>query len=125
MQGDLGLSPLGNPVSNAGMMPRVLTNLFNLLNSTSSDFSVKISYVELYNEEMKDLLSSESSESSSTTSDRPASSLKIYDDASKKSVYIHGIEEIPVKDATAAIALLKMGSERRQVAATKFNDHSR
>jgi kinesin family protein 11 len=122
MQGDLNLSPLGNPVANAGMMPRVLTNLYHHLETSGTDFSVKVSYVELYNEELRDLLAYEPSEISDTAE---AANLRIYEDTGKRGVYIQGIEEILVKDAAAAIRILTQGSYRRQVAATKFNDHSR
>jgi kinesin family protein 11 len=36
--------------------------------------------------------------------------LKIFDDASKKGVFIQGLGEIPVKDAADALALLTKGS---------------
>lgn len=123
MQGDLNLSPLGNPVANAGIMPRVITNLYNKLETTAADFSVKISYVELYNEELRDLLSHESNEDQLSNSE--AATLRIYDDAGKRGIFIQGLEEVLVKDAASAIKILAQGSHRRQVAATKFNDHSR
>jgi kinesin family protein 11 len=134
MQGDLTPTPLGNPSANAGMIPRVLFRLFHHLESTAADFSVKISYVELYNEELRDLLATELSAPTGTTqpmgmgkdSSAPKASegLKIFDDASKHGVFIQGLEEIAVKDSADALALLTKGSERRQIAATKFNDHS-
>lgn len=123
MQGDLNLSPLGNPVANAGMMPRVITNLYHKLETTGADFSVKISFVELYNEELRDLLVSDDNDGYGNDSESVA--LKIYDDAGKRGVFIQGVEEILVKDAASAIKILSQGSNRRQVAATKFNDHSR
>ncbi|KAJ7774850.1 P-loop containing nucleoside triphosphate hydrolase protein [Mycena metata] len=134
MQGDLTPTPLGNPSANAGMIPRVLFRLFHHLESTASDFSVKISYVELYNEELRDLLATELSAPTGSTqpmgmgkdnsAPKAPEGLKIFDDASKHGVFIQGLEEIAVKDSADALALLTKGSERRQVAATKFNDHS-
>ncbi|EGN95950.1 hypothetical protein SERLA73DRAFT_170393 [Serpula lacrymans var. lacrymans S7.3] len=131
MQGDLTPTPMGNPSSQAGMIPRVLFRLFHQLETSSADYSVKISFVELYNEELRDLLASDLS--APTGSIQPMGkgnsadnqgSLKIFDDASKKGVFIQGLEEMPVKDASDALALLTKGSHRRQIAATKFNDHS-
>lgn len=131
MQGDLTLSPLGNPSAQAGMIPRVLFKLFQQLESTVTDYSVKISYVELYNEELRDLLASElpapsgSAQPMGMCGPKDAQGgLKIFDDASKKGVLIQGLEEVPVKDFNDALALLDKGSQRRQIAATKFNDHS-
>ncbi|KAF8590615.1 kinesin-domain-containing protein [Ramaria rubella] len=135
MQGDLIPSHLGNPSANAGMIPRVLFKLFQHLENHVVDFSVKISFVELYNEELRDLLAPEMTTPTGTV--QPMSigsgqqaqsqsnvSLKIFDDTSKRGVIIQGLEEVSVKDTADAIALLTKGSQRRQIAATKFNDHS-
>ncbi|KAF8447950.1 P-loop containing nucleoside triphosphate hydrolase protein [Boletus edulis BED1] len=131
MQGDLSPTPMGNPSAQAGMIPRVLFRLFHQLEISAADYSVKISFVELYNEELRDLLANELSAPAGSTQPMgkggPSDSqggLKIFDDVSKKGVLIQGLEEIPVKDAADALALLTKGSHRRQIAATKFNDHS-
>ncbi|KAI8998545.1 kinesin-domain-containing protein [Trametes punicea] len=133
MQGDLSTTPMGNPSAQAGMIPRVLFKLFQHLEATSTDYSVKISYVELYNEELRDLLAPELPAPSGSNQPMgmgvqkdapPQANLKLFDDASKKGVIIQGLEETPVKNAADALALLTKGSHRRQIAATKFNDHS-
>ncbi|KAK0228559.1 kinesin 2 [Armillaria fumosa] len=131
MHGDLVPTAMGNPSVHAGMIPRVLFRLFHALETSGSDFSVKISYIELYNEELRDLLAPDFPVPSGSTqpmSKDPSKNgdggLKIFDDANKRGVFIQGIEEIFVKDSADALALLTKGSDRRQVAATKFNDHS-
>lgn len=129
MQGDLVPTAMGNPSQNAGMIPRVLFRLFHQLETSSADYSVKISYVELYNEELRDLLAADLAVPAGSVQpmgkdQQSASNLKIYDDSSKRGVFIQGLEEISVKDSAHALALLIKGSERRQIAATKFNDHS-
>ena len=133
MQGDLKTTPMGNPSSQAGMIPRVLFKLFHQLEASSTDFSVKISFVELYNEELRDLLAPELSAPSGSNQPMgmgvqreapPQANLKLFDDSSKRGVIIQGLEETPVKNVTDALALLTKGSHRRQIAATKFNDHS-
>ncbi|KAK0450884.1 kinesin 2 [Armillaria borealis] len=131
MHGDLVPTAMGNPSVHAGMIPRVLFRLFHALETSGSDFSVKISYIELYNEELRDLLAPDFPVPSGGTqpmSKDPSKNgdggLKIFDDANKRGVFIQGIEEISVKDSADALALLTKGSDRRQVAATKFNDHS-
>ena len=133
MQGDLTPTPMGNPSPNAGMIPRVLFRLFHELEKSGVDYSVKISFVELYNEELRDLLANELSPPSGNTQPMGAGvkdskgqegTLKIFDDTNKKGVFIQGLEEIAVKDCRDALALLTKGSLRRQIAATKFNDHS-
>lgn len=100
----------------AGIIPRVLYSLFQKLESDEVECSVKCSFIELYNEELRDLLSPDD-----------AVKLKIYDDSSKKShsaTIVQGMEESYIKDAAAGIKLLQQGSYRRQVAATKCNDLS-
>ncbi|KAI0797910.1 P-loop containing nucleoside triphosphate hydrolase protein [Abortiporus biennis] len=131
MQGDLTPTAMGNPSPNAGMIPRVLFRLFHQLETSGIDYSVKISFIELYNEELRDLLAQELSAPTGSTQPMGAGvskdiqgGLKIFDDASKKGVFIQGLEEISVKDTNDALALLTKGSHRRQIAATKFNDHS-
>lgn len=133
MLGDIALTHLGNPSSQAGMIPRVLFRLFYQLDSSGADYSVKISYVELYNEELRDLLAPDLAAPSSATQPMGLSSsketsagtnLKIFDDPHKKGVYIQGVEELSVKSFSAALNLLELGSQRKQIAATKFNDHS-
>jgi kinesin family protein 11 len=116
------------------MIPRALFRLFKQLEESGADYSVKISYIELYNEELRDLLASDlaapvgssqpMSMGSGSSRDVAAGGLKIFDDSTKRGVLIQGLEEIPVKSATDALALLVKGSDRRQIAATKFNDHS-
>lgn len=134
MQGDLTKTPLGNPSPHAGMIPRVLFRLFHQLEQSKVDFSVRVSFIELYNEELRDLLASELSApigstqpmgmASKDATKNAGSNIKIFDDSNKRGVIIQGIEEVPVKSSADALALLTKGSERRQIAATKFNDHS-
>nr|POE77339.1 kinesin-like protein bimc [Quercus suber] len=103
----------------AGIIPRVLHTLFNKLGedeSEKSESSVKCSFIELYNEELRDLLS---------TDDH--SKLKIYDEANRNgrsTTMVQGMEESHIKTASKGIQLLREGSHKRQVAATKCNDLS-
>jgi kinesin family protein 11 len=124
MQGDLELSPLAAPSDHAGIVPRVLHRLFAVLNvAENTEFSVKCSYVELYNEELRDLLSAEYS-SSSTTSTQNGGGLKLYEDG-KKGTMIQGLEEVGVKNLKEALAVVNKGCMKRQVAETKMNTESR
>ena len=49
----------------AGIIPRVLVDLFQSLDKEKSEYTVKISFLELYNERLKDLLASENGEEES------------------------------------------------------------
>ncbi len=129
MQGDVQLTRLGKPSVNAGMIPRTLYQLFQDLEATGSEFSVRVSYVELYNEELRDLLAVDAPlPAGSSQPSGPAKvtqpGLKLYEDSNKKGVNIQGLEEHFVKDFDSAIKLLLQGSERRQIAATNINAYS-
>ncbi|KAG6368465.1 hypothetical protein INS49_002672 [Diaporthe citri] len=115
MSGDMTES-LGLLAPEAGIVPRVLQALFNRLDSDGTENCVRCSFIELYNEELRDLL----------TPDENAK-LKIFDDLSKKghmSTLVQGVEERHITNAAEGIARLQEGSLRRQVAATKCNDLS-
>jgi kinesin family protein 11 len=115
MSGDMS-DTLGMLSDAAGIIPRVLYWLFQRLETDQIECSVKCSFIELYNEELRDLLSIDDN-----------AKLKIYDDASKKghsTTMVQGMEESHIKTASAGIKLLQSGSYRRQVAATKCNDLS-
>jgi kinesin family protein 11 len=99
---------------NAGIVPRTLYRLFDILEAEKAEYSVRVSYLELYNEELKDLLS-----------DVDPRKLRLYEDASRKGVIIHGIEEVLVKTADDVIDILQTGSNKRRIAATNFNEKSR
>lgn len=121
MEGDLKPSPLGTFSPEAGIIPRTLHRLFHMLED--SDFTLRVSFLELYNEELRDLNASESAADTDDTA--PSSSqLKIFDDASRKGVVVQGLEETFIKDAAAGIKILTRGSQRRQQASTKCNDRS-
>ncbi|KAF5130713.1 Kinesin-like protein bimC [Metarhizium anisopliae] len=115
MSGDM-TETLGILSDQAGIIPRVLHELFNQLKIDDREHCVKCSFIELYNEELRDLLSIEES-----------AKLKIYDDASRKghaSTIVQGMEEKHIKNASEGIKVLQDGSLKRQVAATKCNDLS-
>ncbi|KAJ4345169.1 Kinesin- motor protein [Ascochyta clinopodiicola] len=100
----------------AGIVPRVLYDLFRKLDLEETESSVKCSFIELYNEELRDLCAADDSVK-----------LKIFDDNSKKgqtTTMVQGMEECHLKTAREGIQLLRSGSHKRQVAATKCNDLS-
>ncbi|KAI0868982.1 P-loop containing nucleoside triphosphate hydrolase protein [Hypoxylon argillaceum] len=115
MSGDMD-DTFGLLSDTAGIIPRVLHSLFNKLDVEDTESFVKCSFIELYNEELRDLMSVEEH-----------AKLKIFDDASRKghaSTVVQGMEEAHIRNAAEGIKLLQEGSLKRQVAATKCNDLS-
>ncbi|SPO30239.1 related to KIP1 - kinesin-related protein [Ustilago trichophora] len=127
MEGDL-TSQMGTYSSEAGIIPRSLYRLFHTLELSKEDYSVKATFIELYNEELRDLLAldpSAAEASSSTTISKDAQhSLRMYDDARGKGVVIQGLEEVALKDAAHGLTVLRRGSQKRQIAATNCNEQS-
>ncbi|CAB4391173.1 unnamed protein product [Rhizophagus irregularis] len=112
MEGDLNTID-GLISKEAGIIPRTLFSLFRDLEADAQDFSVKVSYIELYNEDLKDLLSSV---------DDPRK-LKIQDEGTKKGI-LTGHEEVLVKNANDGIRVLKQGSIKRHASQTNYNKNS-
>lgn len=115
MSGDM-TERLGFLSDAAGIIPRVLQTLFNKLEGDDTENCVRCSFIELYNEELRDLLSPED-----------GVKLKIFDDTSRKghaTTVVQGVEERHILSAADGIKRLQEGSVRRQVAATKCNDLS-
>lgn len=96
----------------SGIIPRAISQLFDTLKDHDSEFTVRVSFLELYNEDTYDLLSP----IDDTTK------LKIFDDAQRKgSVIVGGLEEIIVQSKAEIYDILKRGSAKRQTAATFLN----
>ncbi|EUB62219.1 Kinesin-like protein KIF23 [Echinococcus granulosus] len=78
-------------------------------------YAVFITYIELYNDTIYDLL-----EVSTGGCGRP---LTLYEDVNRN-VYVHGITELEVKSANEALKAYYQGQKRRRVGATALNKES-
>ncbi|KAJ8711980.1 hypothetical protein PYW08_008934 [Mythimna loreyi] len=99
----------------AGIIPRALSQLFDELRLTNTEYTVRVSYLELYNEELFDLLSSSEDNSK----------LRIYEDVTRKgSNIVNGLEEITVYNKNEVYKIMAQGQERKRVASTLMNAQS-
>ncbi|KAI8872182.1 kinesin-domain-containing protein [Ramicandelaber brevisporus] len=151
IQGDLGdgvdtnsvRTSIGGSVSgkinlgpHAGIIPRSLDYLFSRLQKDFGEYFMKISCLELYNEELCDLLGEDaeienlnlainSSSNNNSNHNIATRKLKIFEDGAKKGrVQVAGLEEVLVSSVSDAISLLQKAATRRKIAATKCNDKS-
>ncbi|XP_063538855.1 kinesin-like protein KLP2 [Cydia strobilella] len=99
----------------AGIIPRALSQLFDELRISNTEYTVRVSYLELYNEELFDLLSSSEDNSK----------LRIYEDVTRKgSNIVNGLEEITVYNKNEVYKIMEQGQERKRVASTLMNAQS-
>ncbi|KFV57010.1 Kinesin-like KIF11, partial [Tyto alba] len=103
----------------AGIIPRTMHQIFEKLKETGTEFSVKVSLLEIYNEELFDLLS--------PTSD-VGERLQMFDDPrnklSARGIIIKGLEEITVHNKNEVYQILERGAAKRTTAATYMNAYS-
>ncbi|XP_076177804.1 kinesin-like protein KIF11-B isoform X2 [Ptiloglossa arizonensis] len=102
--------------TNAGIIPRALSHLFDELRIVGvQEYSLRVTFLELYNEEVYDLLSPCDG----------AAKIRIYEDSTKKgAVIVHGLEEMTIYNKCDVLKILQKGSEKRQTAATLMNTNS-
>ncbi|KAK7493180.1 hypothetical protein BaRGS_00015517, partial [Batillaria attramentaria] len=99
----------------SGIIPRAMHQVFAQLQKQEVEFSVRVSFLELYNEELFDLLGS---------TDDPLR-LRIYEDSTKKgSLIISGLEEVVVRSKEEVYGIMERGASRRATAATLMNAQS-
>nr|XP_018917915.1 PREDICTED: kinesin-like protein KIF11-B [Bemisia tabaci] len=110
---DINVSWEDDPLT--GIIPRSLSHLFDELRIKQLEHSVRVSFLELYNEEIFDLLSPI----------EDSKGLRLFEDSSKKgSVIIQNLEEVPVSNKAQLYKVMEKGSQKRQTAATLMNAHS-
>lgn len=98
---------------NKGIIPRIVEQIFsNIMHSDGSiEFTVKVSYMEIYMEQIKDLLVPVNS------------NLPIHEDK-LKGVYVKGLAEFYAASVEEVYHYLEIGGKNRVVAATQMNQES-
>ncbi|KFP11454.1 Kinesin-like KIF27, partial [Egretta garzetta] len=97
-----------------GIIPRAIQELFQHISENHNiDFHVKVSYIEVYKEELRDLLELETS----------VKELHIREDEKGNTVIV-GAKEFQVECADEVISLLESGNAARHTGTTQMNEHS-
>ena len=112
MTGEISTS--GMLTEQSGVIPRAIQHIFKYLDGLGgcNEYTVKCCFLELYNEEITDLLA--------MGSDPPR--VRIMEDRS--GVVLQGLEEPHVKVADEIFSLLETGNARRRTAETLLNKQS-
>ncbi|TDH68568.1 hypothetical protein CCR75_005663 [Bremia lactucae] len=98
-----------------GIIPRTATEIFNnVMNADENmEFIVKVSYIEIYMERIRDLLDPYKSKVN----------LQVREDA-QRGIFVEGMTEMCVTSAMELLAAMRAGAANRAVAATGMNEGS-
>ncbi|KAL8961325.1 MAG: hypothetical protein Q9193_002103 [Seirophora villosa] len=110
---------MGTP-TNPGLIPRTCEDLFQRIESSVSpniSYTVRVSYFEVYNEHVRDLLGPQP-----RSSDHPFY-LKIRESPTE-GPYIKDLTDLPVKNYHELLRCMRLGDNNRTTASTKMNDTS-
>jgi hypothetical protein len=100
-----------------GLIPRTCEDLFERINSNTSPnitYSVRVSYFEVYNEHVRDLL---------VPRQDPPYYLKIRESPTE-GPYVKDLTEVPVRNINEILRHMRIGDHNRTTASTKMNDTS-
>ena len=105
----------GGTPETRGMNYRALDALFALRDERAVDtrFEVNITLLEIYNEEIRDMLRAPS-----------ADAAKLQVKEGKDGMYVPGLTEVPVNSAAEVLATMRQGYKNRTTFATDMNEHS-
>ncbi|XP_013397459.1 kinesin-like protein KIN-7L [Lingula anatina] len=97
---------------NQGIIPLAMNAIFEGIEGTPErEYLLRVSYLEIYNEQLCDLLSDEKKK------------LKIHQDTENQ-VYVANLTEEMVTNADQILQLMKKGADRRKIGETNMNERS-
>ena len=106
--------------SSPGVIPLAITDIFSYIRETPSrEFLLRVSYLEIYNEKIHDLLSM----STNGGLGAPQEEIKLRED-SKRGVYATPLKEEIVQSPTQLLRVIARGDQARRTASTQFNARS-
>lgn len=109
MEGDI------NSEEHAGIVPRSVKCILEQLENSEAEYTIRVSFLEIYNEELQDLLVS--------SKDTNPKKLKLCEEVNK-GVVCQNLEEITVLGAQDIFEIMQRGIQNRQTAATLCNKNS-
>ncbi|KAL1330140.1 kinesin-like protein KIN-5B [Arachis ipaensis] len=111
----------GDLPAEAGVIPRAVRQIFDILEAQNADYSMKVTFLELYNEEITDLLSPD--ENSKPMEEKQKKPINLMEDG-KGCVFVRGLEEESVYSVNEIYTLLERGASKRRTAETLLNKRS-
>lgn len=111
----------GDLPAEAGVIPRAVRHIFDILEAQNADYNMKVTFLELYNEEITDLLSPD--ENSRPTEEKQKKPITLMEDG-KGCVFVRGLEEESVYSVNEIYTLLERGASKRRTAETLLNKRS-
>ncbi|XP_061351325.1 kinesin-like protein KIN-5B [Gastrolobium bilobum] len=111
----------GDLPAEAGVIPRAVRQIFDILEAQNADYSIKVTFLELYNEEVTDLLSPE--DNYRLIEEKQKKPVTLMEDG-KGCVVVRGLEEESVYSVSEIYNLLERGASKRRTADTLLNKRS-
>jgi centromeric protein E len=109
--------------SSPGVIPLAITDIFSYIRETPSrEFLLRVSYLEIYNERIHDLLSMPTGNGVGGASQQQEE-IKLRED-SKRGVYASPLKEEIVQSPTQLLRVIARGDQARRTASTQFNARS-
>ncbi|KAJ5124604.1 uncharacterized protein N7515_008429 [Penicillium bovifimosum] len=103
-----------------GVIPLAITDIFSFIRETPHrEFLLRVSYLEIYNEKINDLLSASAANGPGGTQEE----IKLRED-SKRGVYATPLKEEIVQSPTQLLRVIARGDHARRTSSTQFNARS-
>ncbi|KAL4086128.1 hypothetical protein PRIC1_014750 [Phytophthora ramorum] len=102
-----------------GLIPRFLHHLFAKLNETDGNFQLSVSFLEIYGEDIHDLLEQPDAQ----RVHRRSEPLQLRENK-KNGVWVQGLTEVRVVNRLEAMEQMRLGSLQRITASTQMNERS-
>ncbi|GJD12503.1 Chromosome-associated kinesin KIF4 [Galdieria sulphuraria] len=128
----MGTSCFGPVTPSHGIIPRVIEDICNHAKTMTKDYeiSLKVSFIEIYNEDVRDLLKQHSKKhldgrpnAKDSFSLAPNSKIQVREDETGN-VFLEGVNEVNIQTYEDAIGCLESGAIHRATASHDLNERS-